>query len=112
MERRPQVAKKRVLEVVLSTVVVALGLAIFAAFWNQKPQWFRHMESQPERWLQWAWNGGNNGRRVGHVPAYPWEFQDGDDGLDRLDIGLDRLDIGLDDGPFDRLDIGLDGGEL
>jgi hypothetical protein len=42
--QQPQVAKKRVLEVVAG---VALGLAILAAFWNQK--WIRCMESQPER---------------------------------------------------------------
>jgi hypothetical protein len=72
---------------------VALGLAILAAFWNQNPQWTRDMESQPERWLQWAWawSGGNNEHRVGHVPAYPW-VQDGDDGL------LDRLHVGIGDG--------------
>jgi hypothetical protein len=95
------VTKKRVLEIILST---ALGLAIFAASWNQRPQWLRHMEPQPECWLQRAWNEGNNGHRVGHVPAYPWEYQDGDDSLDD--------DDGLDDGPFDRLDIRLDDGEL
>ena len=106
VERRPQVAKKRVLEVVLSTVVVALGLAVFAASWKRNPQWLRHMESQPDRWLQWAWSEGNNGRRVRHVPAYPREFQDGDDDL------YDRLHVGLDDGPFDHLDIGFDDGEL
>jgi hypothetical protein len=97
------VTKKRVLEIILST---ALGLAIFVASWNhwQRPQWLRDMEPQPERWLQRAWNEGNNGRRVGHAPAYPWEYQASDDGLDD--------DDGLDGDPFDRLDIRLDDGEL
>jgi hypothetical protein len=80
---------------VLSTIAVALSVAIFATF----------IESQPERWLQRAWSGGNNGHKVGYVPAYPWEFQDGDDSLP------DRH-VGVDDGPLDRLDICLDNGEL
>jgi hypothetical protein len=68
---------------VLSTVAVALGLAIFAAFWNQRSQLLRHMGSQPERWLQMAWSGDNNRRGVGHVP---WEFQDRDDGSPEDDM--------------------------
>ncbi len=109
-KRRPHVAKKQVLEMVLSTVVVTIGLVIFAAFCNQRPQWLRHVESQPGRLLQWAWSGGNNGRSVGHVPAYPWDLQqDGDDGLlDRLQSHV-RLDVDRDDGRFDRLDVGHDG---
>ncbi len=104
VKRQPQARKKRVLGMIFS---VALGLALFAALHNQKPQWLRHMESQPERWLQWAWSGGNNRPGIGHVPPYPWEFQDGDDGDDGGDDLLDRLRLG--DGPFDRRDIG---GEL
>jgi hypothetical protein len=91
-ERRPQMAKKRVLEMVLSTVVIALGLAIFATFRDQRPQYFRHIESPPERWLPWAWSRGNNGYEVRHVPAHLWEFQDGDDDQEG------RLHVGLDDG--------------
>jgi hypothetical protein len=105
VKRRPQVAnlKKRVLEVVLSTVAVALSLAILAAFWDQKPQWIRLMDSQLERLLQWAWSGRNDGHRDSHVPTYPREFQDSDDSL---------LNVGFDYGPFDHLEIGLDDGEL
>lgn len=99
---RPQVAKKQV-QVVLSMVAVALSLAILAAFWNQKPQWIRHMESQPEHLLQWAGSGRNNGHRDDHVPAYLRKSQDDDDGL---------LNIGFDYGPFDHLDVSLDDGEL
>lgn len=94
MKRRRQVAKNRVSEIILSTVAVALGLAIFAASWNQRLQWLRHVDSQAGRLLQRAWNGGDSQRRVGHVPAFPWKFQDEDDSL------------------YDRLDVGLDGGEL
>lgn len=94
-ERRPQMAKKRVLEMVISTVVIALGLAFFATFRDQRPQYLRHTESQPDGWLKWAWSGGNKGYRVRHVSAYySREFQDGDD--DQLEEY--HLHVGLDDG--------------
>jgi hypothetical protein len=83
-------------------VALGLTLAIAVAFRNQRPQWLRQMESQPERWLQCAWRGDNR-RGVWHVLAFPWGFEDDDNDQE------DRLHLGLDDGPFDRLDRG---GEL
>ena len=74
--------------------MIALVLAIFATFWDQRPQYLRKMESQPKHWLQWAGSGGDNGYGVKHDQAYSWGFHEGDDDQE------------------DRLHVGLDGGEL
>jgi hypothetical protein len=78
--------------------IIALGLAMFVAFWSQNawpiywsgdrnPFGLGHArlsvsrsfnQQQPKGWLQWTSDEGNDGR--GHVPAHPREpeCRDGD----------------------------------
>ncbi len=78
----------------LPMVVVALGIAIFATFWNQgispirlpdnsqepghaKAVLSRSFELPRKGWPQWISGSGNDGD--GHVPALSWEDPPDDD---------------------------------